>query len=91
MCVCVTVLLMAQGLVHLGKGTLTLNPFHSDKALITPVSIAGLMTVMVAMLDSSNSKLYLVSCSPTDSLQPYCPLPTTCSTSSLLPYSLVCW
>merc|ERR1719209_1906278 len=27
---------VAQGLVHLGKGTLTLNPFHSDRQLMSP-------------------------------------------------------
>jgi len=42
---------IAQGLVHLGKGTLTLNPFHSDRQLMSPVAIAGLMSVLVAMLD----------------------------------------
>jgi len=42
---------IAQGLVHLGKGTLTLNPFHSDRQLMSPVAIAGIMSVLVAMLD----------------------------------------
>merc|ERR1719462_411809 len=42
---------VAQGLVHLGKGTLTLNPFHSDRQLMSPVAVAGLMAVLVAMLD----------------------------------------
>ena len=42
---------IAQGLVHLGKGTLTLNPFHSDRNLMSPVAIAGLLSVLVAMLD----------------------------------------
>merc|ERR1712106_672115 len=42
---------IAQGLVHLGKGTLTLNPFHSDRQLLSPVAVGGLLTVLVAMLD----------------------------------------
>ena len=42
---------IAQGLVHLGKGTLTLNPFHSDRQLMSPVAVAGLLSVLVAMLD----------------------------------------
>jgi len=42
---------IAQGLVHLGKGTLTLNPFHSDRQLMSPVAVAGLMSVLVALLD----------------------------------------
>jgi 26S proteasome regulatory subunit N1 len=48
---------IAQGLTHLGKGTLTLSPFHSDRSLVTLVALAGLLTVNVAMLDSSNSIL----------------------------------
>merc|ERR1711936_452046 len=42
---------VAQGLVHLGKGTLTLNPFHSDRQLMSPVAVAGLLSVLVALLD----------------------------------------
>ena len=48
---------IAQGLVHLGKGTLTLNPFHSDRQLMSPVAVAGLMAVLVAMLDVKNTIL----------------------------------
>lgn len=42
---------IAQGLLHLGKGTLSLNPFHSDRQVLSPVSTAGLLATMVAMLD----------------------------------------
>merc|ERR1711936_386720 len=42
---------LTQGLVHLGKGTLTLNPFHSDRQLMSPVAVAGLLSVLVAFLD----------------------------------------
>jgi 26S proteasome regulatory subunit N1 len=48
---------IAQGLVHLGKGTLTLNPFHSDRTLMSPVAIAGLLSVLVALLDVKNTIL----------------------------------
>ena len=47
---------LAQGLTHLGKGTLTLNAFHSDCGLMTPVAVAGLLVVIMAMLDSANSE-----------------------------------
>ena len=46
---------IAQGLVHLGKGTLTLNPFHSDRTLMSPVAVAGILSVLVAMLDVKES------------------------------------
>jgi len=48
---------LAQGLVHLGKGTLTLNPFHSDRQLMSPVAVAGLLSVLVAFLDVKSTIL----------------------------------
>ncbi|XP_055389133.1 26S proteasome non-ATPase regulatory subunit 2 [Condylostylus longicornis] len=45
---------IAQGLTHLGKGTLTLSPYHSDRQLMNPVAVAGLMATLVAFLDVKN-------------------------------------
>ncbi|KOS17843.1 26S proteasome regulatory subunit rpn-1 [Escovopsis weberi] len=42
---------IAQGLLHMGKGTLSLNPFHSDRQVLSHVSTAGLLATMVAMID----------------------------------------
>lgn len=42
---------IAQGLVHLGKGLLTLAPYHSDRFLLSPTALAGLVTVLHACLD----------------------------------------
>ncbi|KAL7060519.1 hypothetical protein AAHC03_09136 [Spirometra sp. Aus1] len=42
---------LAQGLTHLGKGTLTLSPWHSDHFLLRPVSLAGVLTLLVSCLD----------------------------------------
>jgi hypothetical protein len=47
---------LAQGLTHLGKGTLTLCPYHSDKALMSPVAVAGLLAVSISCLDVKNCK-----------------------------------
>ena len=44
---------IAQGLLHMGKGTLTINPFHTDRQVLSRVSAAGLMAVLVAMLDAT--------------------------------------
>ncbi|KAF3444073.1 hypothetical protein FNV43_RR13763 [Rhamnella rubrinervis] len=41
---------IAQGLVHLGKGLLTLNPYHSDR-LLSPTALAGVVTMLHACLD----------------------------------------
>ncbi|XP_072401844.1 26S proteasome non-ATPase regulatory subunit 2 [Diabrotica undecimpunctata] len=45
---------IAQGLTHLGKGTLTLSPFHSDRQLMSPVAVAGLMATLIGFLDVKN-------------------------------------
>ncbi|KAK5998664.1 26S proteasome regulatory subunit rpn-1 [Cladobotryum mycophilum] len=42
---------IAQGLLHMGKGTLSLNPFHSDRQVLSHVSTAGILATMVAMID----------------------------------------
>ncbi|CAH1974281.1 unnamed protein product [Acanthoscelides obtectus] len=41
----------AQGLVHMGKGTLSLNPLHTDRMLVDPVGLAGLLAPLVALVE----------------------------------------
>jgi len=43
---------LAQGLCHLGKGTMTLSPHHSNRQLLSPVALAGLLTTCLALLDA---------------------------------------
>ncbi|KAI9827154.1 MAG: proteasome regulatory particle base subunit [Thelocarpon impressellum] len=43
---------IAQGLLHMGKGTMSINPFHTDRQVLSRVSAAGLLTVLVALIDS---------------------------------------
>uniref|UniRef100_H2YBF9 26S proteasome non-ATPase regulatory subunit 2 n=1 Tax=Ciona savignyi TaxID=51511 RepID=H2YBF9_CIOSA len=55
---------LVQGLVHLGKGTLTLQPYHSDRQLLSPVAMAALLSVILlfctftAILGKSHYLLY---------------------------------
>ncbi|KAG2319360.1 hypothetical protein Bca52824_012573 [Brassica carinata] len=42
---------IAQGLLHMGKGLLTLNPYHSDWLLLSPTALAGIVTLLHACLD----------------------------------------
>lgn len=42
---------IAQGLLHMGKGLVTINPFHSDRLLTSPVALAGLLATIVCGLD----------------------------------------
>lgn len=43
---------IAQGLVHMGKGTMSINPFHTDRQILSRVATAGLLTVLIAMIDA---------------------------------------
>jgi 26S proteasome regulatory subunit N1 len=43
---------IAQGLLHMGKGTVSVNPFHTDRQVLSRVAAAGLLTVLVAMIDA---------------------------------------
>eukprot|EP01113_Clastostelium_recurvatum_P033314 TRINITY_DN438_c0_g1_i4.p1 TRINITY_DN438_c0_g1~~TRINITY_DN438_c0_g1_i4.p1 ORF type:complete len:922 (-),score=259.73 TRINITY_DN438_c0_g1_i4:160-2925(-) len=61
---------LAQGLLHLGKGTLTLNPFHSDRLLMSHVCVGGLLTILHSCMDIKNTilskshyLLYTLACS----------------------------
>lgn len=47
---------IAQGLTHLGKGTMTLSSYHSDRQLMCPVALAGVLGTLVAFLDVKNSE-----------------------------------
>lgn len=42
---------IAQGILYLGKGTLTLTPFNIERSILNKVSLASLLTVSVALLD----------------------------------------
>lgn len=42
---------IAQGLLHMGKGTLTINPFHTDRSVLSKVAAAGLLTVALSLID----------------------------------------
>ncbi|KAK2024190.1 proteasome/cyclosome [Colletotrichum zoysiae] len=43
---------IAQGLLHMGKGTMSVNPFHTDRNVLSRVSTGGLLAVLVAMIDA---------------------------------------
>ncbi|PSN61915.1 26S proteasome regulatory complex, non-ATPase subcomplex, Rpn1 subunit [Corynespora cassiicola Philippines] len=45
---------IAQGLLHMGKGTLSANPFHTDRQVLSRVAAAGLLTVLVSLIDAKS-------------------------------------
>ncbi|KAF8933231.1 armadillo-type protein [Dissophora ornata] len=48
---CLFVVRIAQGLLHMGKGTLTINPLNTDRQVVSPVALAGLLTTLFAFTD----------------------------------------
>lgn len=48
---------IAQGLVHAGKGLLTLSPYHSDGMLLNKIALGGLLTVLHASLSMKSTIL----------------------------------
>lgn len=53
---------IAQGLTHLGKGTLSLSPFNTDRQIMNPVAVAGLLITLVSFLDTKNSNVFFIIC-----------------------------
>ena len=41
-------------LLHAGKGTLSLNPFHTDRQVLSRVAASGLLTVLVSLIDAKS-------------------------------------
>ncbi|CAD7696710.1 unnamed protein product [Ostreobium quekettii] len=42
---------VAQGLVYMGKGLISVSPYHTDRQLLSGVSLAGLLCVLYACFD----------------------------------------
>ena len=45
---------LTQGLVHMGKGTMTLQPYQGDRTLLNHVSMAGIITTISAFTDAKH-------------------------------------
>ncbi len=45
---------VAQGLLHTGKGSITLCPVHTERSLVSPTGLAGLLATLTAVMDSQN-------------------------------------
>ena len=48
---------LAQGLTHMGKGTLTITPYHSHRFLLNRVAVGGILAVLISFLDVKNTIL----------------------------------
>lgn len=48
---------IAQGLLHMGKGLITINPFHSDRLLMSGPALGGVLILLHSCLDLKNTIL----------------------------------
>ena len=58
---CLFMVRVAQGLVHMGKGTIGINPFFSDRNVMSRTAVAGLLATLTAFTDAKGCKSPLVS------------------------------
>lgn len=49
---CLFMVRIAQGLVHMGKGTIGINPYHTDRQLMSRTAVAGLLATLVSFTDA---------------------------------------
>ena len=54
---CLFMVRIAQGLVHMGKGTLGISPFFCDRGIMSRPAVAGLLTVLIAFTDAKSCEL----------------------------------
>jgi len=60
---------ISQGLLHMGKGLMTLNPFHSDRLLMNGPALGGMLVLLHScfdlkstLLDKNHYLLYYLTC-----------------------------
>ena len=53
---------IAQGLVHMGKGTIGLNPFFADRSVMSKPAVAGLLATLTAFTDAKSCTLIFLPC-----------------------------
>lgn len=51
---CLFMVRVSQGLVHMGKGTLGINPFFCDRGVMSRPAVAGLMALLTAFTDTKS-------------------------------------
>lgn len=49
---CLFVVRVAQGMIHMGKGTIGLNPFHTDRQLMSRTAMCGLLATLMGFTDA---------------------------------------
>ncbi|PKI82848.1 proteasome regulatory particle base subunit [Malassezia vespertilionis] len=49
---CLFIVRIAQGLVHMGKGTVGVDPYHTDRLLFSRTALAGLLATLLSFTDA---------------------------------------
>src|ERR1700733_3195478 len=49
---CLFMVRVAQGLVHMGKGTIGINPHWCDRQIMSRTAVAGLLATLIAFTDA---------------------------------------
>ncbi|SOV04151.1 probable RPN1 - 26S proteasome regulatory subunit [Ustilago sp. UG-2017a] len=49
---CLFMVRVSQGLVHMGKGTIGINPYHTDRQLMSRTAVSGILALLVSMTDA---------------------------------------
>ncbi|ODO09668.1 hypothetical protein I350_01882 [Cryptococcus amylolentus CBS 6273] len=49
---CLFMVRIAQGFVHMGKGTIGINPYYNDRQVMSKTAVAGLLSVLVSFTDA---------------------------------------
>lgn len=49
---CLFIVRIAQGLVHMGKGVLGVDPYHTDRQLFSRPAVSGLLATLLAFTDA---------------------------------------
>jgi 26S proteasome regulatory subunit N1 len=55
---CLFMVRISQGLVHMGKGTITVNPFFSDRNIMSRPAVAGLLATLTAFTDAKGCRFF---------------------------------
>lgn len=56
---CLFIVRIAQGLVHMGKGTITINPFFHDRQILSRTAVASLLSTMLAFTDAKACEYFV--------------------------------
>lgn len=55
---CLFMVRIAQGLLHMGKGTIGISPYHTDRQLMSKTAVCGLLATLVSFTDAHGCEYF---------------------------------